>query len=114
MNLFNVLQKRMSDLGDGVELQSFYNALYSMRNDDVLIEIDKVCGSNYFYINFEPSESSNKYHVGKLIISFDDESAKYETEYVINLSYVSLKDVYLPKIMIERNELMRAFVHTEK
>lgn len=114
MNLFNVLQKRMADLGEGTELQEFYDALYSMRGDDVILEISEACNNNYFYVDFEPSLRKSKYYVGKLTISFDDESKMYETEYVINLSYVSANDAYLPKVVIERNELMKAFVYTGK
>lgn len=110
MNLFNVLKKRMSDLGEGVELQAFYDALYVMKNDDSVVEIIENCNNNYFYVNFEASPSTNKYDVGKLIVSFDDESKVYEIVYVIHLSYVSANDAYLPKVMIERNELMKAFV----
>jgi len=112
MNLFNVLEKRISDWGATEELQEFYNALYSKKDDIHISEIIKNCDNNYFYINFESSPSTNKYDVGKLIISFDDESRINEVTYIIHLSYTSCKDTYLPKVLIERNELLKAFVYS--
>ena len=114
MNLFNVLEKRMTDLGVSDELIKFYNALYAKKDDQHIKEIIKNCDTNYFYINFEPSQSTNKYDVGKLIISFDDESRIHEVTYIIHLSYTSCKDTYLPKVLIERNELLKAFIHSEE
>ena len=112
MNLFNVLEKRILDWNATEQLTEFYDALYAKKDDQHISEIIKNCDSNYFYVNFEPSPSNNKYDVGKLIISFDDESRIHEVTYIIHLSYTSCKDTYLPKVLIERNELLKAFVHS--
>lgn len=111
MNLFNSLNERIADLGLREVLSPFYNVLMEYKNEDAIKEISTLCEDNYYYINFDPSAKSNKYDVGKLIVTFDDESHAYNTSFIIHCTYTSCEHTYLPKVLIERNQFVKGFVH---
>lgn len=110
MNLFNSLQERINDLGLEDVLLPFYGVLNEYQQEEAIKEILLLCEDNYFYINFEPSAKSNKYDVGKLTLTFDDESHAYNTSFIIHCNYASYEHTYLPKVLIERNQFVKGFV----
>lgn len=113
MNLFNSLKERINDLELEGMLQPFYNVMEEYKNEEAIKEIIQLCENNYFYINFEESVKSNKYDVGKLIVTFDDESRAYNTSFIIHCNYTSYENTYLPKILIERNQYVKGFVKSK-
>ena len=110
MNLFNSLEERIGDLGLVEVLQPFYEMMKEYQHDESIKEILTLCEDNYFYINFEESVKGNKYDVGKLTVTFDDESHAYNTSFIVHCNYTSYEHTYLPKILIERNQFVKGFV----
>lgn len=110
MNLFNVMKERLEDLGKFEELKLFYDALLDIKDSEALKSIIDDCNKNYFKLNFTPTNLYDKYDVGFIAIEFDDESPLYHYTYTIYLSFVSCSNTYLPKLKIEKNELLKAFV----
>ena len=112
MNLFNALKSSLEEL-ENDDLNVFYRALYSKKDEPYISEIVDLCENNYFYVHFVKSGSDNKYDVGEIIVSFDDETRYHECTYHFHLTYVS-QDSYLPKVTIQKKQFLNSFIHINK
>lgn len=112
MNLFKALKECINEL-EGIDLTVFYKALFSKKDELYMKEISKLCESNYFYIHFIKSNTDDKYDVGEIVISFDDETKYHECTYHIYLSYV-MQDRHLPKVTVQKKQFLNGFIHIDE